>query len=150
MDFSKEEIEPIIKEVINLFLIPKFQELGMNASGEWEATVEARGNEIWGRDYTQYLTEGRPPNENQEPDALRRWAVWAGSTFIKDWANDKGISAPPIAIAYKIARDGTDYYPEGTDLLEVLNSKEVESFIAKELGRLVVVRVEEQFKRAFK
>lgn len=148
--FTKEEIEPIIKEVINKFLIPKFLELGMDASGEWVSSLEARGFEIWGRDYTQYLVEGRPPNNNQNPQDLRRWAVWAGSTFIKDWVNNKGISAPPIAVAYKIAREGTKHYPKGTDLLDVLSSSEVENFIANELGRLVVVKVQKEFIKNFK
>lgn len=150
MEFSQEEIESVLKDVVSLFLIPKFRELGMNASGEWENSIEVRGNEIWGRDYTQYLVEGRPPNNNQDPEALRRWAVWAGSTFIKDWANNKGVNINPIAIAYKIGREGTEYYPQGTDLLEVLSSKEVEQFISDELSRFIIVKVQEEFKRAFK
>lgn len=150
MEFSQEEIESVLKDVVNLFLIPKFRELGMNASGEWENSIEVRGNEIWGRDYTQYLVEGRTPNNNQDPEALRSWAVWAGSTFIKDWANNKGVNINPIAIAYKIGREGTEYYPQGTDLLEVLSSKEVEQFISDELSRFIIVKVQEEFKRAFK
>jgi len=147
--FSKEEIEPIIREVIIRFLIPKFRELGMPASGQWEQEVEARANEIWGMDYTEYLVDGRPPNTNDDPDAIRRWAVWAGSTFIKDWAEAKGVNIPPIAIAYKIARDGTDWYPEGSDLLDVLSEPEVIDFINEELGKIIIERVKKQFEGAF-
>src|SRR5690606_24255680 len=118
INIPQEEIERIVTDVINLFLIPKFRELGMPASGEWEQNVQARSNEIWGRDYTEYLVQGRPPNEARGHEALAKWAVWAGNTFIKDWAIAKGVNIDPIAIAYKIAREGTDYYPEGTDLLE--------------------------------
>lgn len=143
------EIERIIGQVIQLFLIPKFNELGMNASGEWIANVRAEGNAIWGRDYTQYLVEGRPPNNNQEPEALKAWVGWAGSTFLKDWVRDKGLNINPYAVAYKIAREGNDYYPNGTDLLEVLNSKEVTDYIAKEIGKLITVQVELEFKRQF-
>lgn len=147
--FSKEEIEPIIREVIIRFLIPKFRELGMPASGQWEQEVEARANEIWGMNYTEYLVDGRPPNENQDPDAIRRWAVWAGSTIIKDWAEAKGVNIPPIAIAYKIAREGTTWYPEGSDLLDVLSEPEVIDFINEELGKIIIERVKKQFEGAF-
>jgi len=147
--FSKEEVEPIVREVINRFLIPKFRELGMPASGQWERELEARGNAIWGMDYTEYLVQGRPPNADQSPDAIRRWAVWAGSTFIKDWAQAKGVNAPPIAIAYKIARDGTTWYPDGSDLLEVLYSQEVTDYISEELGKILVFKVKEEFKREY-
>lgn len=147
--FSQEEIEPIIREVITRFLIPKFRELGMPASGQWEREVEARGNEIWGMDYTEYLVDGRPPNTNDDPDAIRRWAVWAGMTFIKDWADAKGVNIPPIATAYKIAREGTTWYPQGSDLLDVLYTKEVIDYINEELGKILVEKVKKQFERAF-
>jgi hypothetical protein len=121
----------------------------MPASGKWEAELEARGNQIWGMDYTEYLVNGRPPNNDQDLDAIKRWAVWAGNTFIKDWAQAKGVNIPPIAIAYKIARDGTDWYPEGSDLLEVLYSQEVIDYINEELGKILVVKLNKQFERAF-
>lgn len=147
--FSQEEIEPIIREVIIRFLIPKFRELGMPASGQWEREVEARGNEIWGMDYTEYLVDGRPPNTNDDPDAIRRWAVWAGMTFIKDWADAKGVNIPPIAIAYKIAREGTTWYPQGSDLLDVLYTQEVIDYINEELGKILVEKIKKQFEMAF-
>ena len=147
--FTNEEIEKVIDEVIHLFLIPKFQELNMRASGEWEQSVEARGNEIWGRDYTEYLENGRPPNLDQSPEALKRWVGWAGSTFLADWAIDKGLSINPYAVAYKIAREGTDYYPEGTDLLEVLESQEVLDYITTQLTRFAVERVQTIFNNEF-
>lgn len=147
--FSQEEVEPIIREVIIRFLIPKFRELGMPASGQWEREVEARGNEIWGMDYTEYLVDGRPPNTNDDPDAIRRWAVWAGMTFIKDWADAKGVNIPPIAIAYKIAREGTTWYPQGSDLLDVLYTQEVIDYINEELGKILVEKIKKQFERAF-
>lgn len=146
---EQEEIERVISEVITLFLIPKFRELGMPATGEWEENVHARGNEIWGRAYTEYLVNGRQPNTNQDPLALRNWAVWAGNTFIKDWAIAKGINIDPIAIAYKIARDGTSWYPNGSDLLEVLESQEVVNYITKQLRDIVILQVTTQFQREF-
>lgn len=150
MEFTKEEIEPIINEVIDLFLIPKFRELNMDASGEWEQNVEARGSEIWGRDYTEYLVDGRPPNSDQSPEAMKAWVGWAGSTFLNDWVNNKGLNINPYAVAWKIAREGNNYYPKGTDLLEVLNSQEVKDYITESLGRIITVKVEQEFKRQFR
>lgn len=149
MEITDEEIEAIVRNIINIFLIPKFRELGMPASGEWEDNVEARRNEIWGTQYTKYLVEGRPPNTDQSPEGLRKFVGWAGSTFIKEWVRDKGIPDNPYAVAYKIAREGTKYYPQGTDLLEVLSTQPVFDYINEQLGKIVILRVQQQFQREF-
>lgn len=146
---EQEEIEKVIDDVIRLFLIPKFRELGMPASGEWEENVEARGNEIWGRDYTEYLVEGRPPNQDQSEEAIRRWVGWAGSTILKDWVSSKGLNINPYAVAYKIAREGTSWYPNGSDLLEVLESQEVADYINSQIRDIVILQVTTQFQREF-
>lgn len=135
------EFETILTNVINLFLIPKFNELGMKASGEWEENIEAKGNEIWGRDYTEYLTKGRPPNESQNEDDIIRFAKWASATFIGDWVEDKGLDLSPFAVAYKIAKEGTKRYrryPKGSDLLEVLETPEVRDYINTELSKILI------------
>lgn len=149
INISEAEIERIITDVINLFLIPKFRELGMPASGEWEQNVHARTNEIWGRDYTEYLVQGRPPNQDQSPERMKAWVGWAGSTILKDWVQAKGLNINPYAVAWKIAREGTEYYPEGTDLLEVLESQEVTDYIAKEIGTLLIAQFQTEFRREF-
>lgn len=141
------EIERIITEVINLFLIPKFRELGMPASGEWEQNVHARRNEIWGRDYTEYLALGRGPNNDQSPEALKAWVGWAGSTILAQWVQDKGLDLNPYAVAWKIAREGTSYYPQGTDLLEVLESQEVAEYITDQLRNFMVLVITTEFQR---
>lgn len=128
--------------------------LGMNASGEWlqSLSVETAPNQgyIIGRDYTEYLTLGRTPNLDQSPEAINRFARWAGSTFLKQWVADKGLSINPYAVAYKIAREGTDYYPDGTDLLEVMESEEVANFIRERIGRSVMVSIEKELERLAK
>ena len=121
----------------------------MQASGEWEANVQARKNEIWGRDYTEYLALGRPPNNDQDEDAIRRWVGWAGSTILAQWVQDKGLNINPYAVAYKIAREGTSYYPEGTDLLEVLESREVAEYIMDQMRDLVVLQITTEFQNQF-
>lgn len=124
---KSEEIEQLIWLVVNQFLIPKFNELGMKASGQWldALSVKVVGNrgEIWGTDYTQYLVNGRA-NGKRPPISV-----------LEKWVNDKfgvyGQEAKSMAFAIgnKIAKEGTEYYPQGTDLLGVLESNECQQFI---------------------
>ncbi len=62
MFLKDEQIIEVMQGVINDFLKPKFISLGMNASGQWLNSLEARANngngEIWGMDYTYYLANG--------------------------------------------------------------------------------------------
>lgn len=150
---TSEDITAVIEGVVDNFLIPRFMELNMNASGEWVKSleVEIRGtNEavIRGRDYTYFLTRGRGPNQNQDPAALRRWAVWAGNTFIKEWVQDKGLSANPIAVAMGIAKKGTTWKRKGgSDLLEVLTEPDTLRYIEERLRQIVQPRIVEELQR---
>jgi len=132
---SDEQIEGVLREVIDRFLIPKFKDLGLNASGEWIENLEVRGSSIWGRDYTIWLVNGRGPNINQDPLAIRNWAVGFGLNVFSRWVADRGLNINPIAVAYKVAREG--YQPKGEDLLEVLNSNEVIEFISREFQDII-------------
>ena len=62
-----ELIISTMQGVIDLFLKPKFNELGMSASGQWLDSLEplvVNGNgEIWGMDYTYWLANGRKPGK---------------------------------------------------------------------------------------
>ncbi len=96
-------------------LILNYQNLGLKASGLWANSLEQFQTEtdqviklgIKGQKYTGAIEYGRRSNRNQTPEAIRRWAGWAGSTFIKQWCIDKGIpTAASYAIAYKIALQG--------------------------------------------
>lgn len=156
MDFNfwtDQEVLDVTQEVVDRWLLPKFRDLNMRASGEWEASLEVKRtgiNEsaIFGRPYTEFLTKGRSPNANQDPQALRRWAVWAGSTFIKKWVQDKGLDLDPIGVAYNIAKHGTTWkHKGGSDLLEVLQSPEVLDFIRAKLATIASTRIAEQMRR---
>lgn len=150
---TDEDVAAVLQGVIDEFLIPKFKELNMNASGKWIASLETerRGvNEgvIRGMDYSYWLAKGRGANQDQSPEGLRRWAVWAGNTFIKDWVRNKGISADPIAVAMSIAKKGTSWKRKGgSDLLEVLESPEVEKYVAERFKRIITPRVAEELRR---
>lgn len=134
------DIERVMRGVIERFLIPKFLSLGMNATGDWINALEARADEntgeIWGLDYTEYLVNGRPPSEKKPPIApLVRWAT------AKLGVSGQQAVSVAFAVSNKIAKEGTSYYPSGTDLLEVLESKEVSQYIYTELGASIAGQV---------
>jgi len=96
-------------------LIDNYNKLGLRASGSWAESLESfqeggvsQGVRlgIKGKDYTEYIENGRRPNKDTDPKALKAWVGWAGSTFLKDWVRDKGIAANPYAVAWKIALKG--------------------------------------------
>lgn len=151
--FTESDILAVLEEVVDLFLIPKFMELKMEASGEFRKSIEVRYNgadsgTIRGRFYAEFLAKGRNPNRDQSPEGIRRWAIWAGSTFIKEWVQDKGLSINPIAVAYSIARKGTSWKRKGgSDLLEVLESPEVIRYIQERMRAIITPRVTEELRR---
>lgn len=127
MTIPDELILEAMQGVIDNYLKPKFIELGMNASGQWLESLEAKVNngngEIWGRDYTYYLANGRRPG-NRPP--IAPLVQWVGYKMGIRGQEATGIA---YAIANKIANEGTSYYPNGTDILEVLISKEVTDYV---------------------
>lgn len=138
LEIPDEVKERIINEVIELFLIPRFIELGMRATSEWEANVHARANEIWGRDYTEYLVNGREPGTMPPVEAIFNWsrAKFGNTDMNVAWA-----------IATKIKQEGTTWYPNGSDLLEVLESREVTDYIQEQLSIFITAQVELKFRR---
>lgn len=136
---SDELIIQTMQGVINLFLIPKFVSLGMNATGQWINSLEARsvnGNgEIWGMDYTYWLANGRKPGTAPPTSALIPWVT---AKFGIGGNEARGIA---FAIAQKIKKEGTEYYPEGTDLLTVLQSPEVINYIYSQFQEAITVQI---------
>lgn len=141
-------INEVLTDVVEMYLKPKFIELGMNASGQWLRSLEVRTSlnrgEIWGMDYTQYLVNGRRPG-NRPP--IAPLVEWVQNKF--GYVGQQAISTA-FAIANKIAKEGTDYYPEGTDLLEVLNSREVMEFINNRIGEYIIEDTKLRFERMIK
>lgn len=146
MWFETHELESILQKVIDNFLIPRFNELGMNATGEWLASLEIEiGNDegkIRGRDYSEQLAQGRKPGKAPPIRQLEKWV------------NAKlGISGPQatsiaFAISKKIAKEGTTWYNKGgTDLIEVLSEPKTIQFMQEELIAIAQVRVAENLQR---
>lgn len=146
MWFEKHELEAILQKVIDNFLIPRFNELGMNASGEWLANLEIEVGDdegkIRGRKYSEQLAKGRRPGKAPPIRQLERWV------------NAKlGISGTEalsmaFAIAKKIEKEGTTWYKKGgTDLIEVLSEPKTIQFMQEELIAIARVRVAETLQR---
>lgn len=144
MEIPNEIVERVLNEVVERFLKPKFISLGMNASGDWLNALEVRGNEIWGMDYTEYLVRGRSGGTIPPIAPLIRWV---GQKF--GLSGQEAISTA-YAVATKIEREGTNYHPNGTDLLEVLESREVKEFVMRELSQYVIKEVNQTFVRQAK
>lgn len=109
------------KQIINQWLddvqndlIDNYNQLGLRASGLWERSLQQFNTEtqrgfsvgIRGQEYTGALEDGRRPNSNQSPEALKAWVGWAGSTILAQWVEDKGLDLNPYAVAWGIARNG--------------------------------------------
>ena len=93
--------------------------------------------------YNKGLIHGRSPNTNQNPERLRSWVGWAGSTFLKDWVEVKGIDISPYAVAWKIARQGwtvPNRYNDGQLVNETITDQK-KSALLKELGNMYVTEI---------
>lgn len=140
-----EAIIETMQGVIDNYLKPKFIELGMNATGQWLESLEARainGNgAIYGFDYTYWLANGRKPGKMPPVSAL---IPWVNAKF---GIGGKEALSVAFAVATKIKNEGTSYYPDGTDLLEVLNSNEVNDYVSKKLGTFISIEINKILKK---
>lgn len=151
---SDEILTQTLQEVVDMFLIPKFLALGMNASGSWISALRVEvvngTGYIKGKDYTFWLVNGRASNKDQSEEGINHFTKWAGHYIFKKWVADKGLSINPYAVANSIARKGTKDYPSGTDLLEVLQSPEVTQFIYTRIGENISGQIRADIQRRLK
>ena len=90
--------------------------------------------------YAGVMLFGRRPNFNQDPKAIKRFVGFAGSTFLKDWVKNKGLSINPYAVAYKIARKGiAEPTPPNGLVTEVVNDEAIKE-LGKRLAKDIIVR----------
>ena len=118
-------------------LIKSYSSKGLRASGKFERSLETFFKEnnngflfgILGANYADIMQNGRLPNRNK--DSIRKFVGWAGSTFLKDWVKDKGLTVSPFAVAWKIAREGIkvpNRYNPGSVISDVINNSFVNQF----------------------
>ena len=111
--------------------------MGLKASGSFEDGLSTETNEnstkIWTVPHTWYMVNGRGANSKQSEEDVKKWVGWAGSTFLKKWVDDKGLSISPFAVAYKIAREGIrvpNQYNDGTLISSVINDNSIERLLS--------------------
>jgi hypothetical protein len=122
-------------------MVDSYISKGLKASGKYERDLEFRSVvsnskvniTILGSDHTYYMENGRGPNKDQSPESIRAWVGWAGSTFLKKWVADKGLTTlSPYAVAWKIARKGIEVpntnNPGGV-VTDVLNKEKIAELI---------------------
>lgn len=140
---TKDQISSIVWEVVDNFLIPKFNELNMNASGEWlgslDVVVDGSKAYILGNDYTYYLENGRRPGKRPPIEPLIRWVTAKfGLTGVQ-------AKSAAFGIATKIAKEGTTHFQSGgTELLKVLNSEDCIKFIQNKITEMLKESVKEK------
>ena len=116
-------------------IIANYNAKGRRASGRFEretfVQMDTNKGAIMSPRYAGVMLFGRRANSNQDSKAIRSWVGWAGSTFLKDWVQNKGLSISPFAVAYKIAQKGiAEPTPPNGLVTEVVNEDAI-----KELGR---------------
>lgn len=146
MFWSKDEIDRVLNKVVELFLLPRFDELGMHATGEWRQTIQVISDidsgTIMARRYTEQLVKGLGPGHHVPIPALQKWAK------AKFGLNDQAALSAAFAVREKIYQKGTTWYEQGgSNLIEVLEEPRVIQFIQDELGVIARGRIAEELRR---
>ena len=115
-------------------IIANYNAKGRKASGRFEretyVQMDINKGAIMSPRYAGVMLFGRRANFNQDPKSIRSWVGWAGSTILKEWVQNKGLSINPFAVAYNIARKGIAEPTQPNGLVtEVVNEDAI-----KELG----------------
>ena len=136
-------------------LIDKYKSMGLKASGSFEDGLSTETNEsrtqIWTVPHTWYMVNGRGKNSSQDKEAVRKWVGWAGSTFLKKWVDDKGLSISPFAVAYKIAREGIrvpNQHNDGTLISSVINDNSIERLLS-DMGIFVIKDIKTEIQKTW-
>lgn len=140
-----------MKEILRVWLeeqktgiIANYNAKGRRASGGFETKtyvqVEDNKGAIMSPRYAGVMLFGRRPNFNQDKKAIKGFVGWAGSTFLKEWVQNKGLSISPFAVAYKIARKGiNEPTPPNGLVTEVVNADAIKE-LGKRLAKDITVR----------
>lgn len=135
----ENKILEIMRRIADEFLIPRFEELEMNATGEWRDNVDVRAETnkgfVVGRHYSYYLEKGRKPGKRPPISAIKRWVE------AKFGIGGDEATRAAFAVANKIAAEGTSWRNNRDQLISVLKSKEVADFVRQEFAREARVRI---------
>lgn len=146
IDFLELEVTDLAEDIKD-----KHIQLGQKATGDWEKSVSVEREEysvsIWALDYAEYLVNGRAPGGMPPIDPLKRWVQ------AKLGVGGKEGESIAWAVAKKIEKEGTNIYPEGTDLIDGVLTEarflEIQEKIGQEMNLLIQQDLVRQFKEAF-
>jgi hypothetical protein len=132
------------RELVNNYYLKNIKASGRFESSITDVVTEDRTT-ISGAMYIGASINGRKRNINQSPEAIRKWVGWAGSTFLAEWCENKGVPvAAAFAIAYKIAMQGwtipNSHGNDGKLLTDTMNAEHV-SLLQKELSRFYQLEI---------
>lgn len=138
-------------ESLAIDLKAKHEQLGMKATGDWLDSIEVINDgfsvSLWANDYTQYLVNGRADGKMPPIDPLIRWV---SAKLGVSGSEGKSIA---FAVAKKIEKEGTNYYPQGTDLIDgVITEQRMNDIIEKlelQVNLMISELVVRQVKQAF-
>ena len=125
-------------------IIANYNAKGRKASGRFEretyVQMDTNKGAIMAPRYAGVMLFGRRANFNQDDKAINIWARVAGSTFLKDWVRNKGLSINPYIVAYKIARKGiAEPTPPNGLVTEVIDDEAIKE-LGKRLAKDITVR----------
>jgi hypothetical protein len=139
------QVEKIVNVVVEKVLKPKFIELDMDASGEWLATTRGDKNTIIGPAYTEQLVKGRGPGKRPPIAPIEKWVE------AKLGLSGRQATSAAFAISASMAEKGTTWFRKGgSDLLEILESKEVYDLFVNTYALEVKATLADNFRRALK
>ncbi len=117
-------------------LIKNYDANDFRASGEYERELTYEVSDTKGIKAIMYtakqaywMENGRRPNKDQSKEGLRKFAVWAGKTFIAQWIADKNFAADPIAVAYSIGKKGYSVSDRQNVISEVLTDERLNELL---------------------
>ena len=145
-----ETIKEVLDEVVDKFLIPRFMQLGMKATGKWLESLEVEADNgvgyIKGEHYTEQLVFGRRGGSNPPIKPLMEWVK--AKFRISD---EKQVRSIAFAVQKKIAKEGTTWHKKGgSNLLEVLEEESTKDYIRERVGVFYRLQIQEQLIRDFK
>ena len=125
-------------------IIANYNAKGRKASGRFEretyVQMDINKGSIMSPRYAGVMLFGRRANLNQDPKAIRSWVGWAGSTILKEWVQNKGLTINPFAVAYKIARKGiAELTPPNGLVTEVVDDEAIKE-LGMRLAKDIIVR----------
>lgn len=135
-------------------LVKGYEQTRRRASGNWEKELEDKQDvtdfkvkvTFLAPDYTKFMEDGRKPNKDQSKKAIRSFVGFAGSTFLKEWAQSKGVSYNPFAVAYKIATEGY----EGKPFVGKSFNEDKVNELANRMGTATVQQIRSDIIKSFK